>query len=274
MVAFLKKERVRRLQRERDHALQMRMDDLREDVILPSKLRWIRHKLLVPPISDILTFPMPLLLGEHPWELDRDPTIKEALELYDDDASPFDITSFPIQALFDQLDEGQDAWAVRACRELVEVASDGEVSGQLNSPDDFVASLLPSKVLNCKACGEPVFFPEIIFHRCNPSDGWTSGPVPDSPDSWSAARFEICKETRRLVRDVIDLFRLDPGTATVLDLDQLDLFIWCNAEGDVLRRPRTVFRTGQQFYGWRAFVSFFLCDEVSSDVLFPDSCIL
>ncbi|KAF9021977.1 hypothetical protein BDZ89DRAFT_1071027 [Hymenopellis radicata] len=256
MVAFMKKERVLRLERERKHALQMRMDDLREAVILPSKLRWIGQKLLVPPMSDILTFPMPLLLGQHSWGLDRDPTIEEALALYDDEA-PFDITSFPIQSLFDQLDAGQAAWADMARRELVETAYEGEEPAPLGSPNNFFASLLPSKVLNCKACGEPVFYPEIIFHRCHPEKGWTSGPVPECPNSWSITRFEICEETRRLVSDVIDLFGLDPATATVLDLDRLDLFIWCNSPGNLLRRPRTVFRTGQRFYGWRAFIHTF-----------------
>ncbi|KAF9024658.1 hypothetical protein BDZ89DRAFT_1162151 [Hymenopellis radicata] len=101
---------------------------------------------------------------------------------------------------------------------------------------------LASYACVCEECTLPLFYPDVLFHPC-----LTSRPlydrtrVPQISDwdpemklpyyglyerrRWSTKFLRVDPQLNRLVRSVVKLVGLDPKTATVRDMDNLDVYI-------------------------------------------------
>ncbi|KAF9024666.1 hypothetical protein BDZ89DRAFT_115764 [Hymenopellis radicata] len=102
---------------------------------------------------------------------------------------------------------------------------------------------LASHACVCEECTLPLFYPDVLFHPCLTSrplyDGTKVprvkrlGPRNETAVSWDCTNAEdgvqnsvrVDLQLNRLIRSVVKLVGLDPKTATVRDMDNLEVYI-------------------------------------------------
>ncbi|KIP07824.1 hypothetical protein PHLGIDRAFT_127414 [Phlebiopsis gigantea 11061_1 CR5-6] len=182
-----------------------------------------------------------------PWNeaLWRDAVVDILLRPNDVEVTPDDFE--PLQAYFT---EWAVQWRERRDNELRKIVSDSsEFMGKI--PEDVDPLYLAAAVFDCDGCRNgmgythmlPPLYPSILVHRClcmpylgsEASDNpichaieviAVTGGQPFCHQRWDPRRLCIGKLHRRAV-DIIKACEKDPITTTQTDMDELDVWFWC-----------------------------------------------
>ena len=242
MCEFMEKERAQRLLPSYQASIEQRIDVALQAVVGPVKQYWIHQDWTIPSLADLMNFPAPSVNSVWCKEAGRIPTLRDAVVLPYEQAT-FDTSQNTVQALRDDLHIAHDDWIHDVHFDLLKLTL-GTTPPTIDA--DPYNVFLPSLVLNCKGCALPVFYPEVLTHRCERK----KSELPEDPQLWSKDRFEVNAYTRALMSTMIAYLGLDPEQATIRHLDALDVYLWWTAGPDSV--------TGRQhrvYYGWRKFVS-------------------